>query len=141
MQHARLGVVSAMGSPASADFAFPGAFAGWAGGVENGPRGGRCYYCGRLRQSAPSRLRCRARIFHGTVQLLFLRPTRASSLECMLDDGTYAVAVGGAAHPANVVLLGRHLQRHLTQEQRQQFARGAREGHISRNLPPLDGLV
>lgn len=42
---------------------------------------------------------------------------------------------------ANVVLLGRHLQRHLTQEQRQQFARGAREGHISRNLPPLDGLV
>lgn len=38
--HARLGVVSAKGSPVSADFAFPGAFAGWAGGVENGPVAG-----------------------------------------------------------------------------------------------------
>ena len=145
--HARLGVVSAMGSPmqVSADFAFPGAFAGWAGGVENGPRGGRCYYCGRLRQSAPSRLRCRARIYHGTEQHCSSsissgpRPrVRRRWNACWM---TVRCCGRRGCTSANVVLLGRHLQRHLTQEQRQQFARGAREGHISRNLPPLDGLV
>lgn len=131
------------GSPVIADFAFPGERAGWAGDVENGPRGGRCYYCGRLRQSAPSRLRCSAGLVSTTVRRSCCShsacPAHACVVAGMLDDGTHSQSAG--LHARQVSCCWASSAPPSDPEATQQFARGAREGHFSRDLPPLDGLV